>query len=158
MGGASSGWTASGTHGDRGSIDRNRATRCPRSSNVSTLNFDDLRAANIERLPQFKNKKGAPAHSLPDGSDWTPLEWSGAAAGEVGELTNLAKKLRRGDAELDEVIDDDGTTLREAMAKECADVVVYIDLVAKQIGVNLGEAVRAKFNEVSERAGSTVRL
>lgn len=37
----------------------------------SILTFAELREANIARLPQFKNKHGEPAHSQPDGSDWS---------------------------------------------------------------------------------------
>ena len=126
----------------------------------SSLRFDELRDANVRRLPEFKNPKGETAHSKSDGSDWTPLEWGGATAGEVGELLNLLKKLRRGDVTLDEPVDpaDPSYTYRDWMAAECADVVCYLDHVANQLGIDLGEAVRKKFNEVSDRVGSKVKL
>ena len=49
------------------------------------LSFNTLRQANLRRLPEFKNSKGEPAHSEPDGSDWSPAQWLQALAGEVGD-------------------------------------------------------------------------
>lgn len=114
------------------------------------LTFDILRAANVRRLPQFKNAYGEPAHSKPDGSDWPLDAWSNAALGELGEAANIIKKVRRGDLTLDEA--------RPLLAKELADVVCYVDLLALQIGVLLGDAVATKFNEISERVGADVRI
>lgn len=115
-----------------------------------TLSFDQLRAANIARLPTFKNSKGDPAHSEPDGSDWSLAEWSNAVLGELGEAANLIKKVQRGDLTLAEA--------RPMLAKEYADVVTYLDILAMRTGVSLADAVVDKFNEVSERVGSPVRL
>ena len=114
------------------------------------LTFNTLRGGNTARLPQFKNAKGEPAHSEPDGSDWSLNDWYTAVSGELGELGNVLKKVRRGDLSLDEA--------RPELSKELADVVTYLDLLAKQCGVDLGEATIAKFNEVSERVGSNVRI
>jgi hypothetical protein len=47
---------------------------------------------------------------------------------------------------------------RPMLAKEFADVVTYLDILSMQVGVDLGQATIDKFNEVSERVGSTVRL
>lgn len=112
------------------------------------LTFATLRAANIARLPQFKNKHGEPAHSSVDGSDWSPAQWLQAVIGELGEYANLRKKYERGDLSHQEFIID--------AAKELADVVCYLDILAKQIGVDLGQATIDKFNEVSNRVGSSV--
>lgn len=117
---------------------------------MNKLKFETLRLANEARLPLFKNARGEPAHSEPDGSDWSPLEWAGAAAGEAGELANICKKVRRGDLTKEEA--------RADAAKECADVVCYVDLVAKQFGIDLGQAVMDKFNEVSARVGAPVTI
>ena len=114
------------------------------------LTFAELRAANIARLPQFKNRKGEPAHSQPDGSDWALSTWCNAVLGELGELANLVKKIERGDMSLGEVRGD--------VADELADVVTYLDILAYRCGVDLGEATPSKFNRVSERVGCDVRL
>lgn len=115
-----------------------------------SLNFDTLRRANIARLPQFKNKKGNPAHSEPDGSDWSPAQWLQAAMGELGEYANFRKKYERGDISLEEFNAEAG--------KELADVQIYLDILAFQLGVDLGQAVINKFNEVSTRVGASVYI
>jgi NTP pyrophosphatase (non-canonical NTP hydrolase) len=114
------------------------------------LSFRDLSLANTLRLPTFKNAKGEPAHSEPDGSDWCLAQWCNAVCGELGELANLIKKVERGDLTLDEA--------RPALGKECADIVTYLDILSQRIGVDLGAETLHKFNEVSVRVGSPVLL
>lgn len=114
------------------------------------LSFNTLREANKQRLPHFKNKKGLPAHSEPDGSDWSPAQWLQAVTGELGEYANLRKKFERGDISQEE--------FNKEAKKELADVVCYLDILALQLNVNLGEAVKEKFNEVSERVGSKIYI
>jgi NTP pyrophosphatase (non-canonical NTP hydrolase) len=46
----------------------------------------------------------------------------------------------------------------EVIAQELADTVLYADLLAARLGINLGEAIRDKFNIVSERMGSDIKL
>ena len=73
-----------------------------------------------------------------------------AVVGELGELANIMKKVRRGDLTMDEA--------RPAIAKELADVAIYFDILSMRLGVDLGKAIIAKFNEVSIRVGSTVHI
>lgn len=117
---------------------------------MSKLTFDDLRRANIARLPTFKNRKGLPAHSEPDGSDWSLNDWCTAITGELGEAADILKKVRRGDFSLEEG--------RPDLAKELADVQTYLDILAFRAGIDLGQATIDKFNKVSERVGSPVQL
>lgn len=119
-------------------------------SDEEDLTFNALRNANKLRLPQFKNSKGEPAHEKADGSDWSLAEWMNAVAGELGEAANIIKKIRRGDMTLIEA--------KEMLAEEFADIVTYLDITAYQAGINLGEATKNKFNKVSERVGSNIRL
>jgi len=114
------------------------------------LTFNTLRGANTARLPQFKNRKGEPAHSMPDGSDWCLAQWCNAVTGELGEAANLIKKIERGDMSLDEA--------RPELAKEFADIVTYLDILSMRAGVDLGKATTDKFNEVSQRVGSDVYI
>ncbi len=114
------------------------------------LSFATLREASETRLPLFKNSKGEPAHSEPDGSDWSPAQWLQAIVGELGEYANKRKKFERGDISREEF-------LVEAK-KELADVQIYLDLLAFRLGIDLGQAVVDKFNEVSERVGAPVFL
>jgi NTP pyrophosphatase (non-canonical NTP hydrolase) len=121
---------------------------------MKSLDFDTLRKANITRLPLFKNKHGGLVHSKADGSCWSPAEWLEAVLGELGELAGQQKKMRRGDFDglggMAEAHDD--------LAKEFADVAIYLDLFAYQYRIDLGEAIRAKFNEVSDRVDVPVKI
>ena len=114
------------------------------------LSFATLRAANIARLPTMKNRHGGPAHAKPDGSDWSPAQWLQALAGEVGEYANVRKKYERGDLT--------GEEFQEDARKELADIMAYLDLLAFQLGIDLGAATVSKFNEVSDRVSSPIRL
>lgn len=114
----------------------------------TTMTFAVLREANLARLPRFKNKKGEIAHPMPDGSDWSLADWIVAVTGELGELANLQKKVRRGDLTLDQA--------RDELGKELADVATYLDILAMRYGVDLGQAVMDKFNEVSRRVDAGV--
>lgn len=115
---------------------------------INGLSFNTLRRANVKRLPQFKNAKGEPAHSKEDGSDWSDSDWLQAVTGELGEYANLRKKVLRGDLSMEEAL--------PALAKELADVVIYLDILAFRLGVDLGQAVQSKFNETSEKVGATI--
>lgn len=121
-----------------------------------SLRFVDLALANMKRLPLFKNRLGQPAHSQPDGSDWSLSEWTNALAGEVGEACNIAKKIQRGD--FGEVGSETHLRAVSDFLKELADVVTYADICASRVGGHLGEAVRFKFNEVSDRVGVDIKL
>lgn len=114
------------------------------------LTFAALRAANEARMPEFRNAQGELSHSQADGSDWTPAQWLQATVGELGEYANKRKKFERGD------IDEEQFTLYAS--EELADTIIYLDILAKQLGINLDEAVARKFNRTSLKVGSRVRL
>lgn len=102
-----------------------------------SLDFAHLRAVNVARCEAAFNRL----------YDWSPTDWACAVAGEVGEACNLIKKIRRHDS-----VDPCD------VGDELADAVIYIDLLAARLGIDLGAAVRRKFNLVSDRVGSAVRL
>jgi len=101
------------------------------------LTFKKLRETNVSRCKDD-------IRSL---DDWNPLEWGGALAGEVGELCNFLKKMRRGDK-----------IKKKEIAHELADVITYADLLAARLDVDLEKAVKEKFNIVSKRWKSKYRL
>lgn len=118
-----------------------------RPKGAAPLSFDELRKVNVARCEGVFHPVAA----------WSLTDWMTAVAGEVGEAANEVKKHRRGDDLLvrgasgpaeDDFVDP---SRRERIAKELADVVCYLDLFAARLGVDLGEAVRAKFDEVSIR-------
>lgn len=131
-------------------VDMSETTTVYSPGGSNQLTFEALRRANFLRIPEFKNCHGEPAHSEPDGSDWNPAQWLQAVVGELGEYADKRKKFERGDITEDEFY-------LEAR-KELADVVTYLDILAFQLGINLGEAVVDKFNEVSKRVGASIFL
>lgn len=114
------------------------------------LSFNTLRAANINRLPTFKNAKGEPAHSEPDGSDWSPSQWLQAVVGELGEYANIRKKFERGDI--------DAYEFKKLASAELADVVTYLDILCFRLDIDLGKATIEKFNFISNRVQSPVKI
>jgi len=104
---------------------------------ASTLRFSELRLANVSRCEDVFHKL----------NEWSPTDWACAAAGEMGEVCNFIKKMRRGD-----------NVSIEDIESELADVVIYIDLLAARLGISLGNAVVRKFNEVSVQRNSNVIL
>lgn len=107
-----------------------------------SLSFEELRRANVTRSAEV-------FHAL---STWSPAEWSNAMAGEAGEACNVTKKMLRGDYAVTSV---DPVPI---LAEELADVLIYADLLAARCGIDLGEAVRRKFNAVSRKRGSEIML
>lgn len=104
-----------------------------------TLNFRELQSKCAER---------ADSSAFPHGlSDWRLTQWTNALAGEVGETCNYAKKVER-----------DGVNYDKEIGKELADVVIYAAIVAEYVGLDLGEEVRKKFNEVSAKRGVNIKI
>lgn len=90
---------------------------------------------------------------------WTPSDWGVAMAGEAGEVCNAIKKLNRVEGG---IVHSGGPRTREeavaAVADEVGDCVVYLDLLCQRLGIDMGTAVRDKFNRVSEREGFPQRI
>lgn len=107
------------------------------------LSFGALRRTNVARCESAY-------HPI---ASWSPTDWACAMAGEAGEACNVVKKLRRLDSSPHIAHEERGTLVRHA-ADEIADMVIYADLLAARLGVDLGDAVRSKFNATSRKIGS----
>ena len=114
------------------------------------LTFNVLREANQKRLPTFRGRKGNICHPEDGSNDWSLNDWGVAVTGELGEACSILKQVRRGDMTLEEA--------RPALAKELADVATYLDILADQAGIDLGDAIVQKFNEVSKRVNSHIEI
>lgn len=79
--------------------------------------------------------------------NWSLTDFGCAIAGETGEACNLIKKIRRGD----------NIDIKE-VGKELADIITYCDLLASRLGLNLEECLINKFNEVSDRVKTNIKL
>ena len=100
-------------------------------------------------------------------STWSLSQWSNAIAGETGELCNIIKKVERGDYhKRSENASDNpeynnayaAAQYREEIGKEAADIVIYLDLLCTREGLDLGAEIVKKFNEVSNRVKSPIKI
>lgn len=65
-------------------------------------------------------------------------------AGEVGEACNILKKLER------EAIGAVGSRATpDQLVEELADVIICVDLIAMEFGIDLADAITKKFNKTS---------
>lgn len=113
------------------------------------LTFGDLRGRNVARCLRWH----------PGGIEsWSRADWMQAALGELGEAANISKKLKRDEDGLVGNSDEDAALLRGRLADELADTVIYLDLLAAREGIDLAEAIRAKFNRTSAKNGFPERL
>lgn len=125
-------------------------------------NFDEWISNRNEKEPEFS--LDFVRHTLREANELRNEEWDSDSqvtlsfrgnelAGEVGEACNLIKKLERERMGL-----VGSRTTKEKLAKELADVVICIDLIAMQEDIDLNKAVEDKFNHTSKKYGLTTRL
>lgn len=94
---------------------------------------------------------------------WSNTDWACAAAGEIGEACNCVKKLRRiehltASSEFSRLYNGDPHELGAAAAVEYADAVTYCFLAIRRLGFDPVQVLVDKFNEVSDRVGSKIKL
>jgi len=108
------------------------------------VSLEDLRAANISRAKEWHGDENTPS------IEYRFME----LAGEVGEACNAQKKRQRTAMGIRGGTEDNLDHIKE----ELADVLICLDLVAMDLGIDLGDAVRKKFNKTSEKYGLSVRM
>lgn len=118
------------------------------------LTFGELREANATRC-----KRWHPSGAL----EWSISDWAVAMAGEAGEICNAVKKLNRirdGLANLNEAdrLLDTQEKAVAAIGEEIADTLIYLDLLALRLGLDLAAEVVKKFNATSSRYGFPEKL
>lgn len=111
------------------------------------LSFDTLRAYSVDRCETSYNGINR----------WSPTDWGCALAGETGELCNVLKKMLRNKTSPGIAATPYEELYRKAK-EELADVVIYADLLAKRLDIDLGLAVIEKFNRTSVKIGSSIML
>lgn len=110
-------------------------TKQTRKTPVRDLTFRRFQAMNAMRCKV----------AFPTCADWTLQDWGCSLAGEVGELCNMLKKLRRGDFTL--------KILRKKILAELADIITCADLMTTELEASTGDELLEKFGEVSRRVG-----
>ena len=111
-------------------------------SSITKDFLNELRQVNEERAIDWQ-----------DGRPSDPLFWAVELGGEVGEILNVVKKLRReefGWRGSRATIDD--------LAEEVADGLICLDSLARHYDINLAQATAAKFNKTSEKNGFPHRI
>lgn len=101
------------------------------------VTFTVLRGANVRRQQEWPGNEHADVA-------FRAIE----LAGEAGEVAEAVKKFLRAERGI-----KGSTATRDDVASEMGDLLVALDLLANQMGIDLGEAVRAKFNRTSEKYG-----
>lgn len=97
------------------------------------LTFNNLRNANEARQREWP------------GSERIDVSFRGLeVAGEAGEVANKVKKWLRAQRGI-----RGKTADIYEIAEEMGDLVVSLDLLAMQLGIDLGQAVKSKFNAVT---------
>lgn len=115
----------------------------------TSLNFSDLRVANVRRGEEI-------FHPL---RNWSPTEWACAVANKCGKACGTVESLRLIDNGTNTEKDPSIVTATiKDIADELADTVIYIDLLAARFEIDLGSAVERKFNMASDRMHATVFL
>lgn len=106
------------------------------------ITFNVLRDANRRRQQEW------PGNDKAD-TAFRALE----LAGEAGEVAEAIKKFLRAERGI-----KGSTATREDIAAEMGDLLVSLDLLADSLGIDLGRAVRSKFNATSEKYGMRTYL
>lgn len=100
----------------------------------------------MDTLKEFRTKNAIRQ------AEWDPtscldLTFRGCElAGEVGEACNLVKKVER---ERRGIAGSRASLVH--LAEELADVIICTDLIAADLGIDLGKAVREKFNATTRK-------
>jgi len=121
---------------------------------LDNLDFKSLRETNTKRCESI-------FHPI---DDWSPTDWACAMAGEAGETCNKVKKLKRITDNLKDyqnkpnMLELDIQALKYQISKELADTIIYADLLAARLGIDLGLAVKDKFNQTSDEMNCEIRL
>lgn len=112
-------------------------------------NLRVIRATNLQRS----------LHWHPNGpQSWRLSQWSNAAAGEMGELCNVIKKMERVMEGLNWSNSIPIEQLTHMAKLEIGDVILYLDLLAASLTLNLSDCIRDTFNRVSVRENKPERL
>ena len=106
------------------------------------MDFEQLRDANRRRHIEWtKNGK-------------VSLSFRGLElGGEAGEVLNEIKKIERGRMGI-----AGGKSDLDGVTEELADVLICVDLIAMDLGIDLAAAVRSKFDRTSEKYGLETRF
>lgn len=116
--------------------------------------FDRFSEINMQRANRWHHG---------DIREWSASDWAVATGGEMGELLNAIKKLRRLEIKVQGHDGDtpqprDIQTAIAAVKKEIGDVYTYLDILTQFFGLRMWDCVRDTFNAISVREGMPERM
>ena len=120
---------------------------------MSELTFTELQEANQRRNLELTSNQ---FWGL---SDWLVelCEETGEVAADIKRLNRLKiPKFKRGMSK--EEIKTKKKELKANLQQELADVAIVVGLLANEINIDLGEAIKEKFNEKSDKWGCETKL
>lgn len=116
----------------------------------NTLTFREVSGVNFVRCQRW-HQSGL--------EEWSVSDWAVAMAGEAGEVCNAVKKYNR---VAQGIFQSRGPRTiegaRAAIAQEIGDTYIYLDLLARRLGIRIEDAIADTFNRVSIREGFPERL
>lgn len=113
------------------------------------LTFREFNNVNVQRsLAEFKQAV-IPANE--------PFFFRGLV-GEVGEAANAIKKMTRGMDNTDWTKRKDADIKMQDIEDEIGDILTYLDLWASSMGLDLETCLKNKFNKVSDKLQTTLKL
>lgn len=112
----------------------------------------------MNRLQQIQQTNLERYHRWMDNSPgWNILEAAAECAGEVGEMLNICKKLRRSELGITGNKEFNSELLYK-LEGEIGDVLITLCIVASRAGIDLDKAVTKSFNLKSAERGFPERI
>lgn len=121
---------------------------------MTGLTINEFASINLQRCDAI------PPEGFGGHADWRPSQWTNAVAGEAGEGCNWAKKFDRDFPSGEGKEFDDGRfeVYLQNIAYEMADTIIYALIAIKKLGHDPETLLVTKFNEVSDRIGSSIKI
>lgn len=113
------------------------------------MTFKQFSEANLLKTEKFYD----PIQS------WYYTDWACALAGEVGELCNIIKKMRRVSTNQSELIElqhmavDDVKKFSSMLREEIYDCYVYLDLLTQRLGMDMSDLLEEQYYENAKKKG-----
>lgn len=111
------------------------------------LTFDKLRTINAARCKEWNGD-----------TPWSAADKVVEFIGEFGEACNVIKKLKRIECGMPGTDPADRDALRLQLSDELGDAQICLDLLADEVGIDLGIATLLKFNKTSDKVGFEHKL
>lgn len=108
----------------------------------SKLTLDKLQKSCKKRTPLI----------FPACKHWDEADWVMALVGELGEMCNILKKVKRGTKKLSD------KAVHKEVAHEYVDALTYFICLANFLDIKVDKSMIEKFNIVSDRCNCKVKL